>query len=211
MSIDDIFNDISLLVEEPMPVFDKNCQMQINICDGLYLGSKIPKYYMRQQVIPNRKWLMRYLDVHPLITDHTEVICYSAEFPEPCPEYCRNFQEARKNGQTHDCGQTFSINAKFQTKTEIYRFILDIYYLTVGEYLPWIMTFRKGELYTTVCATGVKKINQILFNMKKFHEETSLSNEHLFKQLNSEDVKEEDIDNLCEFILNVCKNKGPLV
>ena len=80
-----------------------------------------------------------------------------------------------------------------------------MYFMNIGEYNPWFMTFRQGELYTMVFANGVKKINQILFNMKKFHEETSLSNEHLFKKLKSEDVKEKDIDNLCEFILNACK------
>ena len=205
-SIDDIFNDNSLLAEEPMPVFEKNWQMQINICDGLYLGSKISKYYMKQKVIPTVKWLRRYLDAHPLITEHTDVICYAAEFPEPYPEYCRIFQEARKKGLTKDPGMTFSINAIFQTKIEIYRFILDMYFLTIGEQLPWVMTFRQGGLYTMVNASGVRKIHLIMLEMNKLKVDTSLSfKDHLFFSEHNDNVPEEDIYNLCEFVLNACK------
>ena len=81
-----------------------------------------------------------------------------------------------------------------------------MYFLTIGEQLPWVMTFRQGELYTMVNASGVRKIHLIMLEMNKLKVDTSLSfKDHLFFSEHNENVPEEDIDNLCEFILDACK------
>ena len=149
--LDDLFNkEIILQSEEQLPNLEKKWQLSINICDGLYLGSRISPYYLQQQVIPNYKWVTRYLDSHPLISEHTDIKCYSDGWNGDTPDYCKCFLEARRLGITDDCGLKFAINGQFSTKDEIFRFIYNLFYITIGEYLPWIMTLTTGNNEKTV-------------------------------------------------------------
>ena len=150
-TLDDLFNkEIILQSEEQLPNLEKKWQLGINICDGLYLGSRISPYYLQQQVIPNYKWVTRYLDSHPLISEHTDIKCYSDGWNGDTPEYCRCFSEARRLGITNNCGLSFAINGQFSTRDEIFRFIYNLFYITIGEYLPWIMTLTTGNNEKTV-------------------------------------------------------------
>lgn len=180
-NIDDIFNkEIILQNQDPLPTIEKKWQLNINICDGLYLGSRISPYYLIQQVIPNHKWITRYLNSHPLVSEHTDVICYSDGWNGKTPDFCKCFTEARRKGITNDCGMSFSINGQFKTKDEIFRFIYNLFYLTMGDYLPWIMTLTRSDKEKIVMtATDALDIEKTLNISTKFkHLSDSMTHRH---------------------------------